>query len=48
MGTVNNDNVEEYVMRLLDQARENPQLKEAAKAAVSNIDLHSLATSFNI
>lgn len=48
IGTVNNDNVEEYVMRLLDQARENPQLKEAAKAAVSNIDLHSLATSFNI
>jgi len=45
LGYVNNDNVEEYVKRLLDQARENPQLKEAAKAAAANIDLTSLATS---
>merc|ERR1719270_1369437 len=45
MGYVNNDNVEEYVTRLLDQARENPQLREAVKAAAANIDLTLLATS---
>ena len=39
LGYVNDDNVEEYVTKLLVQARENPQLKEAVKAAASNIDL---------
>ena len=46
LGAVNNDNVEEYVKRLLDEARDNPRLKEAAKAAVSNIDMNLLANSY--
>jgi len=45
LGHVTNDNVEEYVTKLLEQARENPQLKEAVKAAAANIDLTFLATS---
>jgi len=38
-GYVNDDNVEEYVTKLLVQAREHPQLKELVKAAAANIDL---------
>ena len=32
LGHVNNENVEEYVTKLLEQTQEDPQLKEIVKA----------------
>ena len=32
VGHVNNENVEEYVTKLLEQTQEDPQLKEIVKA----------------
>ena len=38
-GTVNQDNIEEYVTKLLDAIDGNPNLKESVKKATANMDL---------
>ena len=38
-GTVNQDNIEEYVTKLLDAIDGNPNLKESVKKATTNMDL---------
>lgn len=42
LGQVTNENVEEYVKKLLQHVQENPQLKETVKKAASNVDTSSL------
>ena len=39
VGTVNQDNIEEYVTKLLDAIDGNPNLKESVKKATANMDL---------
>jgi len=42
IGHATNENTEEYVAKLLEHAPGNPQLNEAVKKAVANIDLSAL------
>ena len=44
-GPVNDDNIEDFVTKLLEQSKENSQLEDAIKNIVSNLDLTSLTTS---
>lgn len=44
IGPLTNDNVEEYVVKVLELAQENPQLRESVKKITANLDLSSVAS----